>query len=106
MKGSPVIAEAFTPKKWGSRVSIYTGLPTIIGWDWHESQQRWAYRWMIEAWEKDVRVNLHEPRSPRSTLGLLKKYNVKYIYVGELSRLYFGRRVHTSSIRWMAKIST
>ena len=40
-KGLPVVAEAVTPiYRWGSRISIYTGFPTVIGWNWHQQQQR------------------------------------------------------------------
>ncbi|MCX5901095.1 MAG: DUF2298 domain-containing protein, partial [Proteobacteria bacterium] len=40
-RGLPVIVEAHAPEyHWGSRFSIYTGLPVVIGWAWHQRQQR------------------------------------------------------------------
>ena len=40
--GAPVILEAQGPSeyRWGGRVSIYTGLPTLLGWRYHQTQQR------------------------------------------------------------------
>src|SRR5258708_18940782 len=43
VRGSPVIAEANTEPflyGWGNRFSMFTGLPGIIGWGWHQKQQR------------------------------------------------------------------
>ncbi|HET9980029.1 MAG TPA: DUF2298 domain-containing protein, partial [Ktedonobacterales bacterium] len=41
--GDPVIVEASNgPYAWYSRVSIYTGLPDVLGWSSHESQQRYG----------------------------------------------------------------
>jgi YYY domain-containing protein len=87
--GSPVVLEAVTPLyHWGSRISIYTGLPTVIGWDWHQKQQRGHYHDMIERRLSDVRTMYSTPDIP-TLLRLLYKYNVSYIYVGELERNYY-----------------
>ncbi|MSQ28445.1 MAG: phospholipid carrier-dependent glycosyltransferase [Dehalococcoidia bacterium] len=87
--GSPVILEANTPLyRWGSRVSIYTGLPTVLGWDWHQSQQRWDYRDRIEARLNDVQ-RMYTGVDPGQTLALLRRYHVAFIYLGRLERLYY-----------------
>jgi YYY domain-containing protein len=87
--GSPVIAEGNAPLySWGSRVSIYTGLPTIIGWDWHQTQQRFGFRNMVEERMRDVRTLFADP-SPQRALEILSRYHVRYVYVGELERAYY-----------------
>ncbi|HEY3107592.1 MAG TPA: DUF2298 domain-containing protein, partial [Chloroflexota bacterium] len=87
--GSPVIAEGNAPLySWGSRVSIYTGLPTIVGWDWHQTQQRFGFRYLIEDRLRDVRVLFADP-SPQRALEVISRYDVRYIYVGELERAYY-----------------
>jgi uncharacterized membrane protein len=88
--GIPTILEANTPLyRWGSRVSIYTGLPTVIGWDWHQKQQRS----ILPAQTIDHRIEdvgtIYNSTDFEQTKKLLDLYNVKYIYVGPLEHLYY-----------------
>jgi len=88
--GIPTIIEANTPLyRWGSRVSIYTGLPTIIGWDWHQKQQRSVLPGQtIDQRIEDVRT-IYNSTDLDQTRQLLNRYNVQYIYVGPLERIYY-----------------
>lgn len=88
--GIPTILEANTPLyRWGSRVSIYTGLPTVIGWDWHQKQQRSILPGQtIEHRIEDVRT-IYNSTDLEQTKKLLDLYKVRYIYVGQLERLYY-----------------
>ncbi|HEY3083461.1 MAG TPA: DUF2298 domain-containing protein [Chloroflexota bacterium] len=91
--GSPVIAEANVPLyRWGSRISIYTGLPTIIGWDHHQKQQRGGYvpgmPPVVDDRVRDVRA-LYSDVNRERTLQLLNKYDVTYVYVGDLERAFY-----------------
>ena len=90
LEGSPTVLEAVTPTyRWGGRVSIYTGLPTVIGWEWHQEQQRWDYRRAVG--QRIGHVNyIYNSRLRSDALPLLRKYGVEYIYVGPLERLYYG----------------
>ncbi len=88
--GSPVIAEANTPLyRWGGRISIYTGLPSVIGWDWHQKQQRAALSSIVVDWRlADLNAIYTSPSIPE-TLALLDRYQVGLLYVGELERAYY-----------------
>jgi YYY domain-containing protein len=90
VEGSPVVLEAVTPLyRWGSRVSVYTGLPTVIGWDWHQTQQRPGFQVLIDQRKEAVRLMLGEVRSCESIRPMLDRYNVEYIYVGPVERAYY-----------------
>ena len=89
--GMPTIVEANTPLyRWGARVSIYTGLPTVIGWDWHQKQQRSVLPGQtIDRRIEDVRT-IYTSTDPSQTMRLLDQYRVQYIYVGPLERIYYA----------------
>ena len=90
VRGIPTILEANTPLyRWGSRVSIYTGLPTVIGWDWHQKQQRSVLPGqLIDQRIADVRT-IYNSIDVNEAVQLLQQYHVGYIYVGRLERLYY-----------------
>ncbi len=83
--GSPVIAEASLPpyRGNGSRISIATGLPTIMGWDRHQYQQR--YPEGIAERGGDVRT-LYDSPDPREKERFLRQYDVAYVVVGDVER--------------------
>jgi uncharacterized membrane protein len=88
--GSPVILEASIPEyRWGTRVAKYTGLPAVLGWRWHQAQQRGTSTPQVDQRLRDVQTMFNDP-SPSRVLPLLEKYQVRYIYVGDLERAYFS----------------
>ncbi|HUV95394.1 MAG TPA: DUF2298 domain-containing protein, partial [Anaerolineae bacterium] len=90
VEGSPVVAEASVPPyRWGSRVSIYTGLPTIIGWDWHQKQQRAAVSGLVVDWRLQDLRDLYNSADIGLATAILRRYSVGYIYVGELEQAYY-----------------
>ena len=86
IEGSPVIVEGLSDQyRWGNRVSIYTGLPAVIGWDWHQRQQRVGYAYTVSDRRREVDKFFHST-IPQPALTLLNKYDVKYVYIGEMER--------------------
>ena len=101
IRGSPVVLEAnVLLYRWGNRVSIYTGLPTIVGWDWHQRQQRGHIA------GEGVTRRVGEVREIYSTgdltraQELLHRFQVKYIYLGELERAVYPSDGLVKFERW------
>ena len=92
VEGSPVVLEAHMEQyRWGGRIANYTGLPTIIGWPWHQTQQRFAYREQIDQRARHVEL-IYETTDVDRAVELMKRYGVSYVVVGDLERLNYGAR--------------
>jgi uncharacterized membrane protein len=90
VQGSPVIVEANTVEyRWGTRFTIYTGLPGVVGWNWHQRQQRALFppNWVTD--RVDEIANFYNTPSGELAKLFLDKYKVKYIVVGQLERIYY-----------------
>jgi YYY domain-containing protein len=88
--GSPVIVEASVPPyRWGSRVSTYTGLPTVVGWEWHQRQQRAALTTDPVGRRLEHVRAIYAAPDAEAVLPILQRYRAEYVYVGPLERLYY-----------------
>jgi YYY domain-containing protein len=85
VSGQPVILEAqgdsYTDY---ARVSANTGIPTVLGWTVHEWLWRGSYD--IPAPRITDIQTMYESADITQTRTLLKKYNVAYVFLGELER--------------------
>ncbi len=91
IKGSPVIVEADSPNlyRWYTRFTIYTGLPGVVGWEWHEQQQRavnspeWVSKRLadINQFYNTVDTDI--------TKQFINFYDVSYIVVGQLEEITY-----------------
>jgi len=93
VKGSPVIAEAASSGvqyQWHSRFSIYTGLPDVVGWEWHEEQQRVLFSGDVQNRGRVEVDGFYTTTDAQAALTFLHKYNVRYIIVGQLERAKYA----------------
>lgn len=91
VKGSPVIVEANVSEyRWGTRYTIYTGLPGVVGWNWHQRQQRGVVSadWVTQ--RVDAVGEFYNNLDRQSVVDFLRRYQVKYIVVGQLERLIYA----------------
>lgn len=92
---APTLAEGIGGQYWiegrFSRISMATGLPTVIGWPGHQSQWRGRYFGNIAGREDEVR-NLYQSRSwDEAALRTLDKYGIEYVVWSDLERQKYGR---------------
>ena len=90
--GSPVVVEGRAAVEYRSvtgRVAMYTGLPSVVGWDWHQRQQRAVLPGTIVSNRIGDVQTLYTTTDIPQALNLLEKYDVQYIYVGQLEYIYY-----------------
>jgi YYY domain-containing protein len=90
VEGSPVIVEANCPEyRWCTRFTIYTGLPGVVGWNWHQRQQR-ALGPPTQVFDRvDAIGQFYNTPDIGFAQDFLAKYDVRYIVVGQLEQIYY-----------------
>src|SRR5581483_222719 len=94
VSGIPVITEASQLYIYErvSRISMYTGLPTILGWYSYEGIQWRDNLPLILQRNNDVNA-LYGENNPDTVMRIVREYHVQYIYVGQLECLEYGLSV-------------
>jgi uncharacterized membrane protein len=97
VQGTPVIMEAHqypSEYHWNGRISIYTGLPTILGWRFHQLQQHTLPDMdkLVQNRENNVAAfyELTGSEGISGAMGLIRNYDIEYIVVGALERAFYG----------------
>ena len=92
VQGSPVVMEAHGSNPYrsiASRIAMYTGLPTVVGWDWHQRQQRAvAPDTLVSSRIADVNT-FYNTLDVDVARNILARYGVEYIVVGSLENTYY-----------------
>jgi len=94
--GQPVVLQATGETyKWNTYITAFTGLPTVIGWGGHEINWRSNYT-QINTRFSDVNI-MYTSLNSDEVNALLLKYNVSYIYFGEVeAKRYSSPRLFDS----------
>jgi len=97
--GIPVLVEAYGPSYANfSRVSMNTGLPIVLGWDYHVYQR--GHPWPeINRRKADVQA-IYSARDEATVSSALARYHVALVYDGPLERRTYGDGNLAAFRRW------
>lgn len=101
VQGSPVIVEGHVSEyRWGSRYTIYTGLPGVVGWNWHQRQQRALVppEWVTQ--RVDQIGQFYTTNDQQAARDFLNRYGVKYIVVGQMERALYNEEGINKFAAW------
>lgn len=93
VKGTPVILEARlypSEYQWNTRIAINTGFPTVVGWNFHQKQQRTLdpLPMLVEQRGNNVEF-MYDSADILTVWDMLSFYKVRYIILGGLERASF-----------------
>jgi uncharacterized membrane protein len=94
VQGTPTIIEGRTRLEeyyWGSRISIHTGLPSLVGWNYHQRQQRSLPLLDQLVWQRVANINFfYTTPDALEAWRIIQAYDIEYIVVASLERLNYG----------------
>jgi YYY domain-containing protein len=67
-----------------AHISIYSGLPTVLGWPMHEGQWRGTYE--PQGTRQDDIRHLYETSNWDEAQAVLSQYGIRYVFIGTLER--------------------
>ena len=89
VQGNPIIIEASKDLyTWSSNISINTGLPSVLGWDWHQKQQRSLSPDMVNLRKKQI-DEFYSTNSLQYLEDFLDYYSVELIIFGPIERIHY-----------------
>jgi uncharacterized membrane protein len=74
----------------GGRVSMSTGNPTLLGWDFHEMQWRGETYGEVVAGRPEALDQIYRFAAAGELPGLLAEWDADFVYVGDLERQKYG----------------
>lgn len=93
--GSPVIIEGRSPQEeyyWGGRIAIHTGLPSVLGWNFHQRQQRTLPQLGELVWQRVANINfVYNTTDALAAWRILRHFDVEYVIVAGLERAVYGQ---------------
>jgi len=85
------VEETGEPYTWSSRISTFSGVPSVLGWGNHEAI--WRGGWdEIQKRAADVAIVYTRPGSEEAC-DRLRRYGAKWIVAGGLERQRYGSSV-------------
>ena len=89
IEGTPTILEAVGDSYSGAaRISSKTGVPTLLGWPWHE--ERWRGSYDVQGTRREDTERIYTTASVTEAQSLLEQYDVTFVYVGSVEREEYG----------------
>jgi YYY domain-containing protein len=95
LTGRPLLLEAVgNDYSLGGRFSARTGLPTVVGWPFHEAQERGGRDYTAMARRIAARVadveTIYRTADEETARALLARYGVDYVIAGRLEAAQYG----------------
>lgn len=97
-----ILEAAGSQYSFDNRVSVATGIPTVVGWGGHELQWRGTSE-VYAPRERDVE-QIYKSRNVNETRELLAKYGVDYVIIGDIERGKY--QLNSSLVEKFGKIGT
>lgn len=93
-RGATILEAPGDEYSYGNRISMATGLPTVLGWAGHESQWRGNSKLFFDPANGIDRAGdvqrIYQTLDTKDLLTLLDKYAIKFVVVGQSEKTKYG----------------